>query len=88
MGKLELYLKQAFDLVGYQFILKGDEARSALEHGQTLFTNPGTSLRTDLPGLAADANDSITDSYREASPHIRMPPHQADRVVLEQLEST
>ena len=80
-------LKQAFDLVGYQFNLKEDEARSALEHGQTLFTNPGTSLRTDLPGPAADANDSITDSYREASPH-RLPPHQADRVALEQLEHT
>ena len=87
MGKLELDLKQAFDLVGYQFSLKGDEARSALEHGQTLFTNPGTSLRTDLPVPAADPNDSITDSCREASPH-RLPRHQADRVVFEQLEST
>ena len=87
MEKLELDLKQAFDLVGYQFSLKEDEARSALEHGQTLFTNPGTSLRTVLPGPAADANDSITDSCREASPH-RLPPHQVDRVALEQLEST
>ena len=87
MGNLELDLKQAFDLVGYQFSLKEDEARSALEHGQTLFTNPGTSLRTDLLGPAADANDSITDSCREASPH-RLPPHQADRVAVEQLEST
>ena len=69
MGKLELDLKQAFDLIGYQFNQKEDETRSALEHGQTLFPNPGTSLRTDLPGPATDANDSITDSCREASPH-------------------
>ena len=50
--------------------------------------NPGTSLRTDVPGTAADAPDRITDSHREASPH-RSPPYEANTVALEeQLKGT
>ena len=41
-----------------------------------------------MPGLAADAPDTVTDSHREASPP-RSPPHEADKVALEeQLEGT
>ena len=31
--------------------------------------NPGTSLRTDVPGPAADPPNNITDSHSKACPH-------------------
>ena len=41
-----------------------------------------------MPGLAADAPDSVTDSHREASP-LRFAPHETNTVALkEQLEGT
>ena len=41
-----------------------------------------------MPGVAADAPDRVTDSYREASAP-SSPPHEADKVALEeQLEGT
>ena len=40
-----------------------------------------------MPGLAADAPDRVTDSYREASAP-SSPPHEPNKVALEQLEGT
>ena len=42
--KLELDLKQVFDLVDYRFSLKEGKVRSALEHWQTFNANAETSL--------------------------------------------
>ena len=66
--KLELDLEQAFDLRGYQFSLKEGKVRPTLEHLQTLSAIQKL-LRTNMPGPAAHAPDSITDSHSKARPH-------------------
>ena len=83
-GKLELDLKQVFELVGYQFSAwKSSRSDPPWSVGRPWMQNTETSLRTHMPSPAADVPDRVTDSYRESSsPRNRQSPFRSRSNVM------